>query len=150
MKIFFVRHGHANSDGLDELGVRQIHETADFLKQQGLDSSQVRLLTSELTRAVKTAEIICKILGCPEHERVAWLTSGKKYDIPACIADFFQTNPQCQTIIAVSHLPEIAKTLEIFAKNFGINFSADPENGSVYLADTNAKKVQMVFQPNLK
>lgn len=147
MKIFFVRHGHTDKGDLDERGMRQINEAAEFLKGVDLDIPHLRLLTSELVRAVNSAKIIQTVLGCPAYEKVAWLTCDSGSNIPACMVDFSQTNPQCQSIIAVSHMPEIETSVERFAGSFGVNFGVNAGNCSIYLVDTTAKRVEKLFQP---
>jgi len=69
--IFLIRHGQYNLNGKDDcertltkLGERQAEETGKRLKSLGLDFDC--LITSTMTRAIQTAEIIQKVIGKPE------------------------------------------------------------------------------------
>lgn len=72
LKIYIARHGQNedNANGilnghrdmpLTNLGVKQAHELADGIKAAGLTFDTV--YTSPLSRASKTAEIVCETLG---------------------------------------------------------------------------------------
>lgn len=72
LKIYIARHGQNedNANGvlnghrdmpLTDLGIRQAHELAKGIKNAGLTFDTV--YTSPLTRASKTAEVVCETLG---------------------------------------------------------------------------------------
>ena len=146
MKIFFVRHGEADGD-LVYYGIKQIEKSADFLKQQEM-TPPIRLITSIVMRAVSSAKIIQETLGLSESIQVGWLVNEDGANIAKHIMDFSEVVPPFQTIIAVSHQPEIKETTSYFAKIFGVNFHTRAKNGSVHLVDTEAKTVQTLFEPD--
>jgi len=151
MKIYFVRHGSALFD-LSAYGQKQMRATANFLKELmggSPDTAQIRLLTSPQIRAVSSAKIIQEALNLSEPLAVNWLRDGASYecDAPEQIAGFSVQNPGIQSIIAVSHLPEVEGALESFGERFGWDFYPNAKNGSVYLVDTDTKEIKKLFQP---
>lgn len=72
MKLFFIRHGETTGDvenryggsyddHLTLKGIEQAGEFAAFLKDQGIQA----VFCSTLIRAMETAEIVAKQVGCP-------------------------------------------------------------------------------------
>jgi|SRR3989344_524974 len=148
MKVFFVRHGQADGDLVDN-GRRQVEAASSFLKRLNMEVTQVCLLTSPTKRAVGSAEIIQQALGLSEAKVTDWLDDGYGgKDIPDKITEFFKNTPTCQFIVAVSHMPEIEEALERFARRFGKSFFTTAKNGSVYLVDTDTGLIEKVFQPS--
>src|SRR3989344_6099973 len=106
MRIFLIRHGDA-SGGLTTLGQGQVSRAADFLKSLGLDLSKTVLLTSQLRRAVESAEIVQKTMGLGEVLSKSWLTCNTKENTEACLAQFVADHADpLVAVIAVSHMPE--------------------------------------------
>lgn len=75
LKIYIARHGQNedNANGilnghrdlpLTEIGIRQAHQLADGIREAGLSFDAV--YTSPLSRAKRTAEIVCETLGISE------------------------------------------------------------------------------------
>lgn len=110
MRIFLIRHGDA-SGRLTTLGQGQISRTADFLKSLGLDLSKTTLLTSQLQRAVESAEIVQKTLGLAEAVPKSWLTCNTNDNTEACLAQFVADHADLDAVIGVSHMPEIEQLL---------------------------------------
>jgi probable phosphoglycerate mutase len=110
LKIYISRHGQNedNANGilnghrdlpLTDIGIRQAHELADGIKQEGFSFDTV--YTSPLVRAKKTAEIVCETLGLAEPkvldsliERDFGVMSGKlASDIEKlCAPDIIKTD----------------------------------------------------------
>ena len=145
MRIFLVRHGSA-SDGLTLFGQSQIFETANFLKSLGLDTSKIILLTSQLCRAVETAEIIQKTLGLSEVFTKSWLTRKTEENTATILAQFAADHPDLVAVIAVSHRPEI----EVLLDDLGFYSTrfVDTPNGSVYEIEFPTKAVTRLFVPS--
>lgn len=93
MKIYLIRHGETKEGAegiilgsiggdLNESGIKYSQNVADFLKRENIFVSKV--ITSDLNRAVKTAEIIASTLSLPleieklVRERGAGVAEGKK------------------------------------------------------------------------
>ena len=111
MRIFLIRHGDA-SGGLTTLGQGQISRTADFLKSLGLDLSKTALLTSQLQRAVESAEIVRTTLGLVETVPQSWLTWETTENTKACLAQFVADHTDLDAVIGVSHMPEMKQLLK--------------------------------------
>ena len=149
MKVYLIRHVYYSADeDLSESGRKQVLDAADFLKQQNLDFAQIRLLTSDLRRALSSTEIIKTTLGLTEHAVAGWLINGTKSNIPDLIDTFFQENPECRIVVAVGHMPEIERAVDAYARRFGVKFSANAKNGSVHFVDTETKEVAEIFCPS--
>lgn len=141
MRIFLIRHGYAD-DGLTRDGQRQISAAAGYLQALGFDISQVVLLTSELRRAVESAEIIGRTLGfTTEPIRKSWLTSDTDENTTRRLREFVSDNPSLTAVIAVSHMPEIEEALEKFG------FYGNVRNGSIHEVDFQANRVTHLFEP---
>ncbi|OGN03217.1 MAG: hypothetical protein A2651_02310 [Candidatus Yanofskybacteria bacterium RIFCSPHIGHO2_01_FULL_42_12] len=140
MRIFLVRHGDAMG-GLMDFGRGQISRTADFFKSLGLDASKTVLLTSQLPRAVETAEIIRQTLGLGEVLPKSWLRCGTSENTATSLAQFAVDNADFTAVIAVSHMPEIENLLG----KLGFNGAAG--NGSVHEIEFQSRTVARLFQP---
>ncbi|MDO8494950.1 MAG: hypothetical protein Q7S32_00280 [bacterium] len=149
MKIFLVRHGYNDFDaGAASLGKNQIEQAAIFLKAALCPDEKTILLTSELTRAIKSADIISSILNLPTAQEMRWLTCDTKEDTFLRLQDFAAQNPEWQSIIAISHMPEIDETVWKFAEEFGQRFRIKLENASIHLVDLTQRTVQKIFTPS--
>ena len=140
MRIFLIRHGDAFG-GLTTLGQGQVSRTADFLKSLGLDFSKTILLTSQLRRAVESAEIIQKTLGLGETLPTSWLTCDTNENTEACLAQFVVDHADLEAVIAVSHMPEI----EQFLGRLG--FYGTARNASVHEVDLQTRTATRLFVP---
>ena len=141
MRIFLIRHGDA-SGRLTPVGQGQIERTADFLKSLGLETSKTALLTSQLPRAIETAEIISKTMNLLEEVLLkSWLTNGTNENTAMNLAEFTANHPDLVAVIAVSHMPEIEDLL----RNLGFYGSA--RNGSVHEVDFSTKTANRLFVP---
>jgi alpha-ribazole phosphatase len=93
MKIYLIRHGETKEGAegiilgsiggeLNENGIKYSQNIADFLKGKNIHISKI--FTSDLNRAIKTAEIIANNLNVPVEienlvrERGAGVVEGKK------------------------------------------------------------------------
>ncbi|MBI2626897.1 MAG: histidine phosphatase family protein [Parcubacteria group bacterium] len=110
MRVFLVRHGDARGS-LTENGRMQISATANFLESLKLDPLKTVLLTSERQMAVETAEIIRERFGFNNCLQKSWLTCGTDEHTKFCLENFIRDNPQFETVICVSHEPELEEVL---------------------------------------
>jgi len=140
MRIFLIRHGDA-SGGLTTFGQGQVSRTADFLKSLELDLSKTVLLTSQLRRAVESAEIVQKTLGLGETLPTSWLTCGTGDDTEACLAQFVADHADLVAVIAVSHMPEIEQLLG------RLGFYGTARNASVHEVDLQTRTATRLFVP---
>lgn len=140
MRIFLIRHGDA-AGKLTPHGQGQIQRTADFLKSLGLDLSKTTLLTSQLPRAVETAEIIQKTLGLTEAVPKSWLTCGTYDNTEACLVQFVADHAGLDAVIGVSHMPEIEQLLG------RLGFYGTARNGSVHEVDLQTRTATRLFVP---
>ena len=140
MHIFLVRHGDAG-DRLTPLGQSQIARTAEFLKSLVADVSKTALLTSQLPRAVETAEIIKNTLGLSEMTPKSWLTCNTEENTETCLVQFVADHPELEVVVAVSHMPEIEQLLG------RLGFYGTAHNGSVHEVEFQTRTVTHLFVP---
>ena len=140
MRIILIRHGDG-SCGLTPVGQGQTEKTADLLKSMELDTSKTALLTSQLRRAVETAEIIQRNLGLTETLPKSWLTCETKENTAMNLAQFAADHSDLAAVIAVSHMPEIEDLLG------SLGFHGSARNGSVHEVDFQTRTVNRLFVP---
>ncbi len=142
MRIFLVRHGDAYDGCLTPVGQEKISRTSDFLRSLGLDVSKTALLTSQLPRAVQTAEIIQKTLGLSEILLQSYLTCDTRENTAVSLASFTTDHVDLSAIIAVSHEPEIEWILYSLVGSYRA-----VRNGSVYEVEFQNRTVACLFVP---
>ncbi len=117
MKLYFVRHGQAESRDtwpqaqdhlrpLSEDGVRRMHTTARTFRKLGLQPAAI--LTSPLIRARQTADIVAEALGCEIVEEES-LEPG--FGLTALKA-LLQRHADAEALMLVGHEPDFSSTVE--------------------------------------
>jgi phosphohistidine phosphatase len=115
MKLFFLRHGLAGDQSewkgddaqrpLTSEGKEKMKLSASALKELKLGVEMI--ITSPLTRARQTAEIVAKKLNCKLTEETR-LSPGFNIDD---LRDILLDHPNTETIMFVGHEPDFSETV---------------------------------------
>lgn len=117
MQLFFLRHGLADRSAwsgadyerpLTPRGMERMGLEAEFISK--LDLGMDYILTSPLTRALQTAEIVAEYLGLLDQMEVDdRLSPGfGRADLAAILEDY----PRADSIMFVGHEPDFSLTIE--------------------------------------
>ncbi len=117
MKLYFVRHGQAEDRAawapaqdhlrpLTEAGKQRMRDSARTMRKLGLKPAVV--LTSPLVRAVQTAEIVAKELGCNVVQEEAL---GPGFGVGA-LAELLESYGEGDSLLLVGHEPDFSATIE--------------------------------------
>lgn len=115
-RTFFVRHGSYESAGLTEAGKREAEGAAHALARLGLEATTTLVHSSHHLRAVQTAEVIVRILGCEpctSDEIVAMCGEHPDgvQDLDATIDTAMckqGVDPKGKDLVVVTHMPLVS------------------------------------------
>lgn len=116
MQLYFVRHGQAGNrqdwvprdDALRPLtdeGIARMRQSAETMRKLGLRPDVI--LTSPLTRARQTADIVAGALGCNVAEEPG-LAPG--FDL-FTLSTLLQAHPNGEALLLVGHEPDFSETV---------------------------------------
>ena len=153
MRVFLVRHGQANPQGLTEQGKSQIVLTGLFLATLSLDPLMTDMLSSETPRAVETARIIQQELGFSSLIMDNWLNvehdPEDSFERLLNLVEDAMIEDDHDSIILVTHEPHIKEMLRRFARIYRqeLPHALQVTNGSVFLVDTDNLFIKNMFVP---
>lgn len=145
MILYFLRHGLAfdreqwqKSDDLRPLtskGMKNMVRQAEFMR--GLKLKLQVIITSPLTRAFQTADIVAKKLDL-HHELVQDERLGPGFDIDRLV-EVLKDHPDAQQVMLVGHEPD-----------FSVTISALVGGGSLVLKKGALARVDIISQEPLQ
>lgn len=117
MKLYFVRHGRAEDrevwaprdDGLRPLtddGIERMRRSANSMRELGVKPDVI--ITSPLTRALQTAEIVAQTLGSELKEDIRLAHFGV-----AGLAELVREHEQADSLMLVGHEPDFSTVVEL-------------------------------------
>lgn len=143
MKILLIRHGYDDFESGDtSMGRGQIIIAADVMKSNGLLGKDVRIVSSEHKRTMASAQILIDELGVSGVEEAPWLTDGTEEDTCSELMKYAKVYNSGTVVIAVTHLPEIEKILDVIQKEYDTTVDTDVGYGDVYIIDTEERTLQ--------
>ncbi len=109
--LFIVRHGHYNDDGLNDIGRQQMRVIASNIKNI-VNNSSIYIMSSDVTRAVQSAEVIASELSLPkEFERSGLLFDSTDENT---IKFIYEKITKAQALVTVGNLDFVNSFPEIF------------------------------------
>ena len=144
-RLFLVRHGNYNSEGLTDDGREQVTRLAESIRPLAIGTSYV--MSSPIKRALQSAEIVARALGIADIEQVPFFHQDEFYHrVPGHLEKAMQIVTEragmVDNLVVVAHLPLVEDFTPYFAKSSEtpFEFYATPRKGEGYCVDIEEKK----------